>query len=149
MSRGYFAVGIYRPKFAANVGALLRSARAFGAQYTFTIEKRYGGHTAATDTTKSHRHIPHFDYSSLAAFKSHLPIESSVVGIEVPADRALIGYVHPTRAIYLLGAEDYGLSDEALAVCHEVVNIDTNYCLNVAVAGAIVMHERTSRCSIR
>jgi len=34
--RGFFAVGVWEPKFGANMGTLMRSAYAFGAGYALT-----------------------------------------------------------------------------------------------------------------
>lgn len=48
---------------------------------------------------------------------------------------------HPKRAIYILGAEDYGVPTELMRG-HQKVQIDTPMCLNVASAGSIVMYDR-------
>lgn len=57
---------------------------------------------------------------------------------------------HPERCIYLLGAEDHGLSQDIMDKCQRIVHIDTSMCLNVAVAGSIVMYDRaTNRGGIK
>ena len=66
-----------------------------------------------------------------------------LVGIEL-VDRAvdLPSFRHPLRAAYVLGPEQGSLSDELLARCEHVVRIPTKFCINVAMAGAIVMYDR-------
>lgn len=49
------------------------------------------------------------------------------------------------RAIYLLGAEDTGIPDNILNDCDSIVQLPGNYCLNVAVAGSIVLYDRNSK----
>jgi dTMP kinase len=48
---------------------------------------------------------------------------------------------HPKRAVYVLGAEDYGIPEEIMKG-YQKVFIDTTFCLNVAVAGSIVLYDR-------
>jgi tRNA G18 (ribose-2'-O)-methylase SpoU len=63
-----------------------------------------------------------------------------------PRARPLDRYVHPERACYLLGAEDTGLPKHVLDRCRDLVQIPaTAYCLNVAVAGSIVMYDRAAK----
>ena len=49
---------------------------------------------------------------------------------------------HPPQAAYVLGAERTDLSSELLQRCDYVVRIPTRFCVNVAVAGALVMYDR-------
>ena len=141
MNRGYFEVGIFRGKTPANVGTLWRSAYQLGAAGIFTVGSRYP--KQASDTLSAYRHIPQREYASLEAFVLASPYDCPIVGVEM-GGTPLPEFVHPERAIYLLGAEDHGLSREALARCHRVVSlpsIRTNS-YNVAVAGSLVMYDR-------
>jgi len=75
-----------------------------------------------------------------------LPYSCRIVGVELD-DRArpLATYTHPERAVYLLGAEDHGLSEEIRRRCHDIVVVEgASRCLNVASAGSIVMWHRCS-----
>ena len=45
----------------------------------------------------------------------------------------------------MLGPEQGSLSPELLARCDHVVRIPTSFCINLAMAGAIVMYDRV-RC---
>lgn len=142
--RGYFGIGIEAPKVEANVGTLWRSAHIFGANFLFTIGRRY--QRQCSDTTKAWRHLPLMHYDTFADFYAHLPYDCPLVGVEL-TERAtpLRSFAHPQRAVYLLGAEDHGLSKEALSKAHRVIMLPGRFCLNVSVAGSIVMHDRFER----
>ena len=141
MGRGYFGIGIEHGKTVVNLGTLWRSAHIFGADFIFTINGRY--RRQPSDTMATWRHVPLFQYASFEALVESLPKDSRLIGIEQCTDaRALGRFQHPDRAIYVLGAEDHGLSASALTHCHDYVEIETGYCLNVAVAGSIVMWHR-------
>ena len=140
MKKGYFGIGIYETKQIDNVGTLWRSAMNFGADYIFTIGSRYK--KQRSDTTKSWRNIPLFEFKDWEDFITHIPRESELVFIEQANDAEFLeSYNHPKRAIYILGAEDYGVP-EAIMQGHKKVQIDTPLCLNVATAGSIVMYDR-------
>ena len=66
-----------------------------------------------------------------------------VVGIE-KGGSMLADFEHPEDALYLLGAEDYGLRQHELDLCDDVVTIEAvrQPMFNVAVAGSVVMHHR-------
>lgn len=140
--RGYWGVGIYHPKTVVNVGTLWRSASAFGAAFLFTVGQRY--HRQPSDTVKADRHIPLLEFETLEALSRGLPLGCPLVGVELTETaESLETFRHPERAAYLLGAEDYGLLPRQLELCHHVVRIPFgNACLNVAVAGSIVMYDR-------
>ena len=57
----------------------------------------------------------------------------------------LPSFRHPLRAAYVLGPEQGALSPELLARCDHVVRIPSSFCVNLAMAGAIVMYDRV-RC---
>lgn len=140
MKRGYFGIGVYHPKTTENIGTLWRSAHNFGADYIFTIGKRYKKQPG--DTTKAERHIPLFEYDTIEDFKKHLPKGCRMVFIEQTEGATnLKEATHPEAAVYILGAEDYGVPTE-LMKGHQKVFIDTPMCINVSVAGSIVMYDR-------
>lgn len=139
--RGFFGVGIWYPKVEENIGTLWRSAHAFEASFIFTVGKRYS--KQSTDTARTPLHVPLFHYVDLDDLISHLPRGCSLVGVEAAesaVDLAL--FKHPDQAAYLLGAEGAGLPQEVMARCASVVQINSKQCLNVAVAGSIVMYDR-------
>lgn len=142
MARGYFGIGIENCKSGANVGTLWRSAHNLGASFIFTIGNRY--RYQASDTTKAWRSIPLFQYPTFDDFYANLPHDCQLIGVEFPHEKArpLPEFVHPERCVYLLGAEDHGLSKRAMEKCHRFVFIPSLMCLNVSVAGSLIMYDR-------
>ncbi len=144
MKRGFYGIGIYHPKTNLNIGTLWRSAHNFGASFIFTIGPRY--QKQASDTTKAYRHVPLFNYQSFAEFNRNRPFACPLICIEqTTASQNIKEFVHPERAVYLLGAEDYGIPAQITKNAQAVVHIDTPMCLNVAVAGSLVMFDRRQR----
>jgi tRNA G18 (ribose-2'-O)-methylase SpoU len=139
--RGYFAIGAERMSKALNLGNLMRSAHAFGASFTFTIGATYQALEARADTSKGQLHLPHYEWATIDDIA--LPKGCKLVGIEL-IDEAipLPSFRHPLRAAYVLGPERGSLSPALLARCDYTVKIPTTFCVNVAMAGAIVMYDR-------
>jgi tRNA G18 (ribose-2'-O)-methylase SpoU len=145
--RGYFGIGIENGKTVANIGTLWRSAHNLGAAFIFTVGQRYK--YQASDNTKAWRSIPLFQYSGFDEFYDNLPHDCQLIGVEYPHPKArpLPDFVHPERAVYLLGAEDHGLSRKALEKCHQFIMIpgsQLDQSLNVSVAGSIIMYDRVA-----
>ena len=139
--RGYFAIGVEKLSKPMNAGNLFRSAHAFGASYVFTVGGTYGAKIAKSDTSKSNYHIPHYVYNS--ARELILPADCSLVGVElVESAEILPSFKHPRRAAYILGPEKGSLSDDLIQQCNYIVKIPSKFCVNVAIAGAIVMYDR-------
>jgi tRNA G18 (ribose-2'-O)-methylase SpoU len=141
-TRGYFAIGAERMSKALNLGNLMRSAHGFGASFTFTVGATYRALEAHADTSKTQLHLPHYNWATLDDMA--LPQGCKLVGIELVDDAIdLPSFRHPLKAAYVLGPEQGSLSDNLLARCDYVVRIPTLFCINVAMAGAIVMYDRT------
>lgn len=140
--RGYFGIGIYHAKTETNIGTLWRSAFQLGAAYIFTIGKRT--RKQASDTCAAYRHVPMFEYECFEHFQQARPKDCPLIGIEM-GGVSLECYKHPERAIYLLGAEDYGLPSVIQERCIAIVSLSAvrmpSY--NVAVVGSMVMYHRT------
>lgn len=140
-SRGYFAIGAERMSKSLNLGNLMRSAHAFGAAFTFTIGASYSALEAIADTSRGSQHLPHYDWKSVDQLV--LPRGCKLVGIELLDDAIeLPRFLHPQQAAYVLGPEKGSLSPELLGRCDMTVKIPTRFCVNVAMAGAIVMYDR-------
>lgn len=139
--RGYFEIGVWQGKASVNVGTLWRSAYQLGAAGIFTVGQRYP--KQASDTIKAWRHLPYREFTTLEELHTSLPYSCSIVGIEI-GGKPLKTFRHPERCLYLLGAEDHGLTEEALRYCHYTVSLAAvrTYSFNVAVAGSIVMYDR-------
>ncbi len=139
--RGFFAIGAERMSKSLNLGNMMRSAHAFGAAFTFTIGAAYSALEAMADTSRGDLHLPHYDWRAIDEMV--LPRSCKLVGVEL-LDEAieLPQFRHPARAAYVLGPEAGSLSPELLARCDVTIKIPTRFCVNVAMAGAIVMYDR-------
>ena len=137
----YFEIGIYKPKTIGNVGTLWRTAYQLGAAGVFTIGKRYKNQ--ASDPFKVPRHIPLRNYADFDAFLENRPSDSLLIAIEQNGT-LLSEFDHPPQAVYLLGAEDYGLPKLVLEKCQAVVSLEAMIrpSFNVAITGSIVMYDR-------
>jgi tRNA(Leu) C34 or U34 (ribose-2'-O)-methylase TrmL len=144
--RGYWGIGIVNGKFSVNAGQLLRSGLCFGANFLFTVGCRFS--KQPTDTTNAEKHIPLFEFSDIEDMLKHRPNGCVPICIEIkPWAIGLQNFSHPERAMYILGQEDGDLPDE-LCILFSTIKIPTAYCLNVAIAGSIVMYDRImKRCS--
>jgi len=141
--RGYFGIGSERISKQMNLGAVMRTAHAFGASFIFTIGSQLKAREAAlSDTSKSAGHVPLYEWASVDAMQ--LPRQCVLIGVELDECAVdLPTFPHPMNAAYLLGPEKGDLSDEAKARCAHLVKIPTRFCVNLSVAAAIVMYDRT------
>ena len=87
--------------------------------------------------------MPYYHYECFEDFFNNLPKGTRLVGVELD-DKAkeLESFEHPRRCVYLLGAEDHGLSNKAIEKSHFLVKFNSTLSLNVAVAGSIIMYDR-------
>ena len=142
--KGYFGIGCLNMKTKFNYGTLFRTAQVMGADFIFLIGARF--EKQASDTMKSWRHIPTYNYKDFQDFQDHRPYGCKLVGVELlETATPLKDFKHPKQACYLLGSEDSGLSSEALKACQDVIYIPTARSLNVSVAGSIVLYDRITK----
>jgi tRNA G18 (ribose-2'-O)-methylase SpoU len=93
------------------------------------------------DTSKSDLHVPWYLWNSIEEMQ--LPRGCVLVGIELKEDAVdLPAFRHPLRAAYVMGGEARDLSPELQARCSHIVKIPTRFCINVGLAGALVMYDR-------
>ena len=140
--RGYFGVGSERISKQMNLGAVMRTAHAFGASFIFTVGSRLKAREAGlADTSKSAEHVPLYQWATVDDMV--LPEKCVLIGVELD-ERAvdLPTFPHPLNAAYLLGPEKGDLSEAAKARCSHLVKIPTRFCVNLSVAAAIVMYDR-------
>lgn len=142
LTRGYFAFGVEGISKGGNLGNLMRSAHSFGASYFFTINPDLDYDALrATDTSASTTSLPYFEYDSFDDFL--LPQKCELVAIELVEDSIeLPSFRHPRSAAYVLGPEMGNVSDRMLEAADHVIKIPMKFCVNVGVAGAIVMYDR-------
>jgi tRNA G18 (ribose-2'-O)-methylase SpoU len=140
--RGYYGIGVEHISKPMNVGNLFRSAHAFSADFVFAIAPAVDlAAIQKSDTSRTAKHLPLYEFASPAAMT--LPRGCQLVGVELLDDASdLPSFTHPERAAYILGPEKGSLSPEVTALCDHVVKIPTKFCVNVGIAGAILMYDR-------
>lgn len=155
MKKGYFGIGIEGVKYDSNIGTLWRHAYIYEADFIFTIGKRYLHER--TDTTKAPDGIPLFHYTTWQDFEQHMPPQCEIVFIEqCPGlTTSLVTLEHPTRAAYVLGAEDKGVDDEWLVDYTsrhpngeaKIIEIPSPklISMNVATSGTMIMYDRYTK----
>lgn len=141
--RGYFGIGVEGISKAHNLGAVLRTAHSFGASFAFTL----GAHHKAlevkrTDTSRSYSHLPFYEWEGVGDFV--LPKGCQMVGIELTDDAVeLPSFRHPLNCAYVLGPEMGSLSQDMQDRCSFIVKIPTKFCINVSLATALTLYDRT------
>ncbi|MEQ9325790.1 MAG: RNA methyltransferase [Rhodospirillales bacterium] len=140
--RGFFGIGIEGGSKSMNIGTLFRSANAFNASFVFAINPQYRQQvTRKSDTSNATQNVPFYAFDSVAEML--LPAGCQLVGVELTEDAIeLPSFRHPRRAAYVLGPERGDLSPAMLERCDHVIKIPMSFCINVAIAGAIVMYDR-------
>ncbi|MDX6750857.1 RNA methyltransferase [Geminicoccaceae bacterium 1502E] len=140
-SRGYFAIGAEGMSKPVNLGTLVRTAHAFGASSVFLVDAYYTVKKAMSDTSRADRQLPIYEFPSVEEMT--LPRGCQLVGVELVEDAtALPSFRHPLNAAYVFGPERGSLSPRMLERCDHVVQIPMRFCVNLGVAGAIVMYDR-------
>jgi len=159
--KGYFAVGAVGVDKPRNVGALFRTAHAFGASFVFTIAAEHENHpdtpaeeaaltaeigldarsARSADTSDAPGALPYYAHPNAGDFKP--PAGCALVGVEIdPRSVDLPSFRHPRRAAYLVGSERRGLGEAMIARCDHIVRIPTRFSVNLATAAAIVLYDR-------
>ena len=140
--RGFFGIGVQGISKEMNVGNLMRSAHAFGASFFFHLAPAVNIRKLQhSDTAKSARHMPVFEFET--ANDLIFPKYTALVGVELTDDaHELPSFHHPLNAAYILGPERGNLSADVMDQCDHIVQIPTKFCINVGVAGAIIMYDR-------
>jgi tRNA G18 (ribose-2'-O)-methylase SpoU len=146
--RGYCAIGAEGTSKPMNIGALMRTAHAFGASFCFTVGAatdrvahgepvRFG----PSDTSGAAGAVPMYAFPDAASLR--LPDGCILVGIELmDGSIDLPSFRHPRQAAYVVGSERGGLSADLVARCAYVVRIPTRFSLNLSLAGALVLYDR-------
>lgn len=141
--KGYFAIGVEGVSKARNLGAVMRTGHAFGASFVFTVGAANSAREMfQTDTAKTALNVPYYDWDSIEEMR--FPRACALIGVELTDEAVeLPSFRHPRAAAYVLGKERGDLSAEMLARCAHVVKIPTRFCLNLSVAAAITLYDRT------
>ena len=141
--RGYFGVGVEGISKSYNLGAVLRTANASGASFAFTIGATHKAlEVRRTDTSRADMHMPFYEWDSPDDLV--LPRGCQLVGVELTEESIeLPSFRHPTNCAYILGPEKGNLSDYMQERCDFLVQIPTKFCVNVSLAAALTIYDRT------
>lgn len=140
--RGFFGVGVESSSKIMNAGNLLRTTHSFGGSFFFFIQPAFDRKELEnSDTARSITGMPVYQYATPADLV--LPRGCKLIGVELTEDAIdLPMFHHPHCAAYVLGPEKGSLSPEMQARCDHIVKIPMKFCVNVGVAGAIVIYDR-------
>ncbi len=142
MMRGFFGIGVENLSKPHNAGSLYRTAHAFNASFVFAIAPELQiRKILQVDTSHTARHVPFYAVETLNELP--MPHNAQLVGIElIETAEELPQFIHPERAVYILGPEKGSLNEATIAKCQHIIKIPTKFCVNVGIAGAIVLYDR-------
>ena len=142
------AVLLVNPKYPHNVGAILRSCACYGVPDLRYTGDRLDGRLAALSRIPREERMK--GYSKVHWERSMRPFDEfgdhgyTPIAIEVRENCEMLqDFVHPENALYVFGPEDGGLQHVTLRHCHKFVAIPALHCLNLGVAVATVLYDRT------
>jgi tRNA G18 (ribose-2'-O)-methylase SpoU len=140
--RGYFGIGVEGITKGGNLGNLVRSAHAFGASFFFTLNPNINTKDVrSADTSGAWDNLPYFEFDDNREF--YLPKKCALVAVEFCEESIeLPSFRHPQAAAYILGPEMGNVSPAMMEKADHVIKIPMQFCINVGVAGAIVMYDR-------
>ena len=100
----------------------------------------------ASDTYETWSRLPCYEHKDFGAFCAASPHGAPWVAVEM-GGVPLADFVHPERAVYLLGAEDTGLPQAVTqaAAFHVALPTVRDPSFNVAAAGSILMYDRYAK----
>lgn len=141
--RGFSCLGLYRPKRAENVGAVLRAAHCYRVSQVNIAGGRSDYLRHATNTPMAHRHTPVFLVDDLL---SYVPFGTQIVAVDlIPGAVPLPTFIHPDRAMYLFGPEDGTLDQRITDRAQHVVYVPTRDCMNLAASVNVVLYDRLAK----
>ena len=142
MQRGYFGIGVESSSKIMNAGNLLRTTHAFAGSFFFFVRSAFDRRELeASDTARSIGSMPVYHFDDVPDLL--LPKSCKLIGVELTEDAIdLPLFHHPQQAAYVLGPEKGSLSPAMQARCDHIVKIPMKFCVNVGIAGAIVMYDR-------
>lgn len=143
------SIALINPKHARNVGAVVRAASCYGADWVLIT-----GDRVALEPHPGYR-LPREermrDYADVDLRRTDRPFDQfdrsvTPVAIELVAGaETLIEFEHPENALYVFGPEDGSLGRSTLGLCHRFVVIPTAHCTNLAAAVYTVLYDRHAK----
>lgn len=137
-----FHVAIENWQHDMNIGSIVRSANAFGADTVHIVGRKRWNKRGAMVTDRYQHVIHHETVEEFAAWSrsEHLPI----IAIDnAPGCVKIETYALPERCVFLFGQEGPGLSPaaiEASQVMLEITQFGSTRSINASAAAAVTMH---------
>jgi tRNA(Leu) C34 or U34 (ribose-2'-O)-methylase TrmL len=138
------AIALLNPKYARNVGAVVRSASCFGLKQVW-----FSGNRVSLDgkerlpREERMKGYAEVDLYQCDQFFDQFPADVVPVAVELKEGaEQLHNFEHPEKALYVFGPEDGSLTRQELVHCHRRVVIPSRHCLNLATAVSIVLYDR-------
>lgn len=133
------------PKYAHNVGAVVRAASCFGIEnvvYTgdrVRMELERTGRLPREERLRGYKEVSLINYNyPTELFESGVPVAVELKeGSENLAD-----FDHPDNAVYVFGPEDGSIGKNVATICHRFVHIPSRHCLNLSAAVYVVLYDR-------
>ncbi len=139
------AIVLIDPKYAHNVGMVVRLASCYGVgQVWFTGERvsldiAYRRRLPREERMKGYADVEIINYDyPFEQFANAVPVAVEVRKQSEP----LHSFEHPQNALYVFGPEDGSVSKPHINHCHRFVVIPTKHCLNLATAVATMLWDR-------
>jgi tRNA G18 (ribose-2'-O)-methylase SpoU len=125
-----------------NIGSVVRTANAFNVNAVHIVGKRDWNKRGAMVTD---RYLTVIHHPTVADFSEHCVQRGiPIIGIDnVPSSKQLESAQLPESCVLLFGQEGAGMSDEAIAVCRDLYEINqygSTRSMNASAAGAIAMY---------
>jgi len=141
-TRHDFHVAIENWQHDMNIGSIVRTANAFGAEAVHIIGRRRWNKRGAMVTDR-YQHVSH--HEDVATFVAWARAEGiPIIAIDnVPGSVIIETFALPRRCVLLFGQEGPGLSAEAIASADAVVEISqfgSTRSMNASAAAAVAMH---------
>lgn len=137
---------LLQPQFDENVGSTLRTCHNWDVSFLVVVSQRKFKH-AATNTTKTHRHIPVIVLDNVEALTQVVGFERVIVEI-CENSVTLPHFKHPKRALYIFGPENGSVPRELLVGAEHRVRIPSRHCLNLATAAAVTLYDRRAKAML-
>jgi tRNA G18 (ribose-2'-O)-methylase SpoU len=125
-----------------NIGSIVRTANAFNVSSVHIVGKRDWNRRGAMVTDK---YLTVIHHPTVADFKNWCDEHKvAIIGIDnVDVSTPIESAVFPRECVLFLGQEGAGMSEEAVAVCEQVLAISqygSTRSMNASAAGAIAMY---------
>lgn len=137
-----FHVAIENLTHDFNIGSIIRTANAFGAKAIHIVGRKRWNRRGAMVTDRYQHVVYHPDPQDLRAWADGEGLV--ILGVENGANAQPIETTAlPSSCVLLFGQEGSGLSEDAIAVCDQIVSITqfgSTRSINVGAAAAIAMH---------